>query len=119
MLTQAGLPGAPPRLPYALEVLLRPFAAGKAPGVPGLLQPHSWDCWVHSVGRGGLYLCVCVCAHPLLPRGRGAPALHPPPCLGPLVVISPPSAEYTYFFFCFFFFFLPLLALPNSGQPAM
>lgn len=83
MLTQAGLPGAPPRLPYALEVLLRPFAAGKAPGVPGLLQPHSWDCWVHSVGRGGLYLCVCVCVCTSpAPKGPWCPCLAPTSLLG-------------------------------------
>lgn len=102
------LPGHPP----APGVLLRLFAAGKGPGGPWV--PPAAELGSLGAQRGERWpVPLCVCAHPLLPRGRGAPASHPPPCLGPLVVISPASAEYTYFsFFSFSFlsfsFFPPL-----------
>lgn len=82
-----------------------PFCSGGAAEVlhcwegsmrsPWLLQLQRQGRWVHSVGRDSMCLRVCmhthVCAY-LLPPSRGAtavvpPALHPPSCLGPLVVI--------------------------------
>lgn len=101
--------------PAALGVLLKPLGAGRGPG--GLRAPPAAELGSLGAQRGERWpvpLCVCVCAHPLLPRGCGAPALHLPPCLGPLVVISSPSAEYT--FFLLFFFFPPFSLFFSSAS---
>lgn len=88
--------GGPPWPPFrSVEGLVRSFTAGKGPGGPPGSSCRDGVAGCTAWGETAC-ACMCVCTltcvhischHPEGPWLWCPPALHPPPCLGPLVVI--------------------------------